>query len=142
MDAWFPGAMPVAPKPTRAGVLGMALIMRVPAGQACSIFSRVMPAAIEISKWSLLRAGAISSSIWVMYWGLTANKIVSALDAKSTLLVAAEAPQLLMVDAIESGFGSKTIISEDVVMSDFAIPPMRALPILPHPIKPIFMTEN
>jgi len=28
------------------------------------------------------------------------------------------------------------------VMSDFAMPPIRALPILPHPIKPIFMAAN
>src|SRR3989442_294679 len=117
----------------------MTRMSRTSLPKTARIFAVDTPAAIEIISFFLIRTGAISRSTGVMIWGLTAMMPPSACRTSSPLFGASWMPYWRSSSLSRSRRTSLAQIASAGTTLAVTSPLMRASPMLPAPMKPIFL---
>jgi hypothetical protein len=134
--------MAAAPSPINAGVFGMTLMTRAPFLRYSSINPVEIPAAMEMISLPLSMLPDISSSTSAIFCGFTARMMMSASLTAFLLSLVAKTPNVVLSPSICSITTSDTVTLSGAIRLRDKMPLIRALPILPPPIKLIFFPFN
>jgi hypothetical protein len=130
----------VAPAPTRAGVFGIARMIRAPAGSAVAIRAIGVPAAMEIhsgrASSDAVASAASPARTPATTFGFTASTTISQLRTISALFAHGVTPRRSAKFAQRAGSTSATR-TEDAETPAATSPPARASAIAPAPTNPI-----
>ncbi len=123
--------------PTRAGVFGIALTTFASLPSPSSMDAMERPAAMETTRHSSLKCGAISGSTPPSAAGLTARIRMSLLCATSAFEGVVSIEKRARTASRVLGERALAMSCPVVAREDFRMPPIMALPMFPAPIKPI-----